>query len=61
MMTFWRLRLARSLPSSVGGMEGLVELFLTDNLLESLPSELGRLLNLFKLQVIRGATSGSAP
>lgn len=61
MMTFCRLCPPRSLPSSMGGLEGLVELFLTGNLLESLPSELGRLSNLFKLQVNRGATSGSTP
>ena len=42
-----------SLPESLGAMSGLVELFLTDNQLASLPASMGDLKKLFKLQVGR--------
>eukprot|EP00850_Spirogloea_muscicola_P000978 SM000003S11223 [mRNA] locus=s3:1592602:1595790:+ [translate_table: standard] len=41
---------ALHLPESVGKMTGLVEVFLTDNVLERLPSSFGSLKKLFKLQ-----------
>ena len=41
----------RFLPASIGDMEGLVELFLTDNKLEALPPSIAKLSKLFKFQV----------
>lgn len=40
-----------SLPSSIGALGELVELFITDNRLESLPAEMGQLIKLVKCQV----------
>eukprot|EP00850_Spirogloea_muscicola_P010450 SM000061S19277 [mRNA] locus=s61:527711:530820:+ [translate_table: standard] len=46
----FHVRHCRRLPESVGKMTGLVEVFLTDNVLERLPSSFGSLKKLFKLQ-----------
>ena len=43
----------RHLPPTIGGLTALVELFLTDNLLEALPQETSCLTSLVKLQVGR--------
>lgn len=49
-MRAWTVE-CRSLPQSLGDMSGLVELFITDNQLTTLPPSIGKLAKLVKLQV----------